>query len=124
MKSKKPGADVARLTGFAGVSAVYEVDQAPIGRTPRSTPSTYVGFFDGIRALTFVEGIDGMLAAYVMLQPKEGWHLLQDILKDSKQEFLMRYACLRTLSRGDALLRAADVDEGVRRELLKEGRAL
>jgi hypothetical protein len=37
---------------------------------------------------------------------------------------VLRYACLRTLARGDAVLRADDVDEGVRRELLKEGRAL
>ena len=37
---------------------------------------------------------------------------------------VLRYACLRSLARGDGLLRAEDVDEGVRRELLKEGRAL
>ena len=37
---------------------------------------------------------------------------------------VLRYACLRALARGDATLRADDVDEGVRRELLKEGRAL
>lgn len=36
---------------------------------------------------------------------------------------VLRHACLRALARGDAVLRAADVDEGVRRELLKEGRA-
>jgi hypothetical protein len=37
---------------------------------------------------------------------------------------VLRYACLRSLARGDGVLRAEDVDEGVRRELLKEGRAL
>jgi hypothetical protein len=42
-------------------------------------------------------GIDGMLAAYIMLQPKDGWDYLQTILKDDRQEFLMRYACLRTV---------------------------
>jgi len=42
-------------------------------------------------------GIDGMLAASIMIQPKEGWAFLLDKLKDTRQEFMFRYACLRTL---------------------------
>src|SRR6266567_4219441 len=40
-----------RLTGWEEIDKVINIDQSPIGRTPRSNPATYIGVFDHIRAL-------------------------------------------------------------------------
>jgi excinuclease ABC subunit A len=44
----KPGPH-CRLTGVSGIDKLIEIDQSPIGRTPRSNPATYTGIFDEIR---------------------------------------------------------------------------
>ncbi len=39
------------IEGWQSISRVLEVDQTPIGKTPRSCPATYIGFWDAIRRL-------------------------------------------------------------------------
>ncbi len=40
-----------KLEGFEHIDKIINIDQSPIGRTPRSNPATYVGVFNGIRDL-------------------------------------------------------------------------
>jgi len=46
----RPGAH-DRIEGIADIDKVINIDQSPIGRTPRSNPATYTGVFDHIRQL-------------------------------------------------------------------------
>ena len=46
----KPGA-YRKITGVEHLEKVIDIDQTPIGRTPRSNPATYTGVFDDIRGL-------------------------------------------------------------------------
>ena len=40
-----------KITGIESIDKVINIDQSPIGRTPRSNPATYIGLWDDIRAL-------------------------------------------------------------------------
>jgi excinuclease ABC subunit A len=50
-RAKAPSGPWKKLEGFEIFTSVYEVDQAPIGKTSRSTPATYIGLMDEIRGL-------------------------------------------------------------------------
>ena len=50
-KSKRQPYPYKKITGLKDLDKVIEVDQSPIGRTPRSNPATYTGVFTEIRAL-------------------------------------------------------------------------
>ncbi len=67
--SRKRGGDGVTLAGCAAIDGaeligrVLEVDQTPIGKTPRSCPATYVGFWDSVRKL-FADTADARIRGY------------------------------------------------------------
>ena len=58
----RPG-DHDRIDGIEALDKVIDIDQSPIGRTPRSNPATYCGLFDLIRAV-FANTPDSRMRGY------------------------------------------------------------
>ncbi|MDR3593336.1 excinuclease ABC subunit UvrA [Clostridium sp.] len=50
-KSKNPVGIHKEITGYENIDKIIDINQSPIGRTPRSNPATYTGTFDIIREL-------------------------------------------------------------------------
>ena len=50
-RSARPVGPYKKLEGIENIDKVIDIDQSPIGRTPRSNPATYIGLWDDLRAL-------------------------------------------------------------------------
>ena len=50
-RSKRAVGPYKKLEGIELIDKVIDIDQSPIGRTPRSNPATYIGLWDDLRAL-------------------------------------------------------------------------
>lgn len=62
LKTEKPG-EYRALEGAGALKRAVEIDQTPIGRTPRSVPATYVGVWDELRKL-FAATADARVRGY------------------------------------------------------------
>ena len=60
--SEKPGKH-KKVTGYEEIERLIDIDQSPIGRTPRSNPATYTSVFDDIRGL-FAETNEAKIRGY------------------------------------------------------------
>ena len=50
-RSARPVGPYKKISGLELIDKVIDIDQSPIGRTPRSNPATYIGLWDDLRAL-------------------------------------------------------------------------
>ena len=66
-----------KIDGIELLDKVIDIDQSPIGRTPRSNPATYTGVFDHVRRL-FAETTEAKVRGYLpgpVLVQRQGWSL-------------------------------------------------
>jgi hypothetical protein len=83
---KDPNSSVARVGLYASMLGHCGKDEhAPMLRALLDDPQ---------RRLS--AGVDGVMAGYVMLRPKEGWTFISGLMRDDKLDFGVRYAALRS----------------------------
>lgn len=62
-RSRNTPGQCDEVLGIEHIDRIIEIDQSPIGRTPRSNPATYTGVFDNIRDL-FAETVEAKIRGY------------------------------------------------------------
>ena len=84
---KDPDMEAERLSMFAYLlGACGNDDDAELLHTMLKNP-----------AQRYYKAFEGILAGYITMRPKEGWAFTQEMLKNDKQSFLLRYATMRTM---------------------------
>ena len=67
MGSGEVPAPYAKIDGLEQLDKIIDIDQSPIGRTPRSNPATYTDLFAPIR--DWVRGAAGQPRAWLQIRP-------------------------------------------------------
>jgi len=103
---KDPNTSIARY-GLLGLILGHCGKQEPHGKALKQ-------FIDDPKVKQ-ATGLDGLLAGYILLDPKDGLAYVAGLIKDTKEDFLVRYAALRSMRffweyREDVLKKSAIVD--------------
>ena len=61
--ARSKNGDVKQINGIENLDKVIDINQSPIGRTPRSNPATYTGLFSDIREL-FASTVEAKVRGY------------------------------------------------------------
>ena len=63
-KSKNPTGAFKDITGYENIDKIIDIDQSPIGRTPRSNPATYTGTFDHNKRIILLQTLEAKMRGY------------------------------------------------------------
>lgn len=104
----KPG-KYHSISGIEHIERLIDIDQSPIGRTPRSNPATYTGVFDDIRDL-FAQTNEAKIRGYkkvvsLLMSKVVVVRLVQVMgLSKSKCTFCQMFMCLVRFATADGII--------------------
>ena len=129
--SQKRPLPYRKITGIDNIDKVIEIDQAPIGRTPRSNPATYVGIFDengqeldyGERGEVRIK-TTSLTCGYIdhpeltRARIRDGWLLTQDLgmLDSSGKLFIYGRMAQHVVARGGEKVYLFDIANRLRED--------
>lgn len=82
-----------KIEGIDQLDKIIDIDQSPIGRTPRSNPATYTGVFDDIRDV-FAQTNEAKIRGYQ--KGRFSFNVKVDAVKLVKVTVLLKLKCIFT----------------------------